>query len=93
MCLVIPTKSPELEYTLTTVFKILKRQGHTTVVLMTDGEHSIKLLSDKVAEKRLPLKTIVRHTPRYSSASLGAMGVMQKLMQGQIRTMKAELEA
>eukprot|EP00972_Heterocapsa_arctica_P012255 1797336-Heterocapsa_arctica.AAC.1 len=93
MCLVIPTKSPELGYTVTAVLKFLKRLGHTTIVLKTDGEHSIKLLSDKVAERRLPQKTIVRHTPRYSSASLGAMGAMQKLMQGQIRTMKVELEA
>eukprot|EP00972_Heterocapsa_arctica_P082172 12113175-Heterocapsa_arctica.AAC.1 len=51
MCLVIPTKSPELDYTVTAVFKFLKRQAHTTIVLKTDGEHSIKLLSDKVAEK------------------------------------------
>eukprot|EP00972_Heterocapsa_arctica_P061418 9057891-Heterocapsa_arctica.AAC.1 len=59
----------------------------------SDGEPSIKFIADKVAERRLPSKSIVRHTPRYSSASLGAMGFVQKLLQGQIRTLKAELEA
>eukprot|EP00972_Heterocapsa_arctica_P017096 2527447-Heterocapsa_arctica.AAC.1 len=61
--------------------------------MKTDNEPAIKQVSDLVAQKRLPWKTIVRHTPRYSSASLGAMGVVQSLIQGQIRTLKAELEA
>eukprot|EP00972_Heterocapsa_arctica_P061654 9092267-Heterocapsa_arctica.AAC.1 len=40
LCLVVPTKSPELEYSTTAVTKLLKRLGHTTIVMKTDGETS-----------------------------------------------------
>eukprot|EP00972_Heterocapsa_arctica_P016387 2416308-Heterocapsa_arctica.AAC.1 len=92
LSVVLPSRSPD-EYATNVVEKYLKRLGHTTFVMKTDGEPAIKQLADLVAQKRLPWKTIVRHTPRYSSASLGAMGVAQELIQGQIRTLKAELEA
>ena len=50
-------------------------------------------LADMLLQKMLPLVTRIQSTPRYSSASLGAMGACQKLIQGQLRTMKAETEA
>ena len=89
----IPTKSPDLDHTTNNVLKFIKRLCHNSIQFKTDGEPSVKILADKILTGRLPLKTHVKHTPRYSSPPLGAVGVMQKLVQGQVRTLKSELEA
>ena len=93
LCVALPTKGPQLEYTTESIVQYLKRLGHTAIVLMSDGEMSAKQLCDKVLTARLLLRTIVRHTPRYSPASLGKTGAAQQHVQGQIRTLKAEVEA
>ena len=93
MALVLPTKSPELEYCVDSCHDFIRRMNHGKIVIKTDGEPSIKMLAEKIKDKRMPLPTQTQHTPRYSPQTLGAMGVSQKLVQGQIRTLKAELEA
>ena len=89
--LVVTSKSPD-EYQVRSVCKWLDGLMHSNIKLKTDGEPSIKLLATKVQTARLPKRTNVQVTPRYSSASLGGIGNAQKLVQGQIRTLRVEVE-
>ena len=68
---------------------------HAPIVLKSDGEPAITAIVRAVEAKRLKagLRTTVEQTPRYSSASLGAVGVQQRIMQGQTRALRAALEA
>ena len=79
--LVVTSKSPD-EYQVRSVCKWLDGLMHSNIKLKTDGEPSIKLLATKVQTARLPKRTNVQVTPRYSSASLGGIGNAQKLVQG-----------
>jgi len=93
LALVVPGKGVDNKYALSSVLDYLKRLGHSEIRLRTDGEPAIKALSDLIVKERSPLKTQQETTPRYSAASLGLMGVTQKFIQGQIRTLLAELES
>ena len=90
----IPAKGGNQEYSATAVEAFIKRLGHERVRIRTDGEPSIKLLATSVQAERLKagIQTIVEETPRYSSQSLGAVGVAQRIVQGRTRTARSQLE-
>ena len=64
--------------------------GRTQAVLQSDNEPSIKLLLAELC--RLVPGLSRRHSPAYSSKSMGAIGNLQVQLYGQMRTMRADLE-
>ena len=91
LCLSIPSKEANEEYTIANILSFLKRMNHEDIIVKSDGEPAIKALLDKVKEK-YPYKMRTLVTPRYSSQSLGMLGAIQNLLQGQIRTLRASVE-
>ena len=81
-------------YAALSVDAFVTRLGHSKIRLRSDGEPSATALVAIIAEKRLKrgLQTIAETTPRYSSASLGAVGAAQRIVQGQTRTMRSAAE-
>ena len=91
-CLAMPGKTVT-DYMVEVVLEFLSRLGHQVVQLYSDGEPAIYNLMVRVQAKRGSDKTLLKHTPRYSSQSLGLLGVYQQMLQGMIRTLKLHLEA
>ena len=91
-------KSSELEYVTRELVAFTKRLGFIDLVIRSDGEPAITAIVDKflAAVKKdvgnATIKVRPEKTPRYSSASLGAVGAMQSAVQGQVRTLKTALE-
>ena len=92
LAVVTPTKGRS-DYMAQNMVEFLRRLGQYEVVLRTDGEPSIIAIAKEIEVLRQPLKTQLQQTPRYSAQSLGLMGQAQRQMQGQFRTVLAELEA
>ncbi|CAK0822283.1 unnamed protein product [Prorocentrum cordatum] len=91
----LPEKGGNRDYTVASVVSFLRRLGAAQLRLRSDGEPSVVGIANAVAAKRLKFdgyKVTVEQTPRYSSQSLGAAGVQQKILQGQARTIRAATE-
>ena len=90
----IPTKSDELAYTVASTVAFVKRMSYVRARLRTDGEPAIIALAEKVKMKLLAegMKVDVETSPRYSSKSMGAVGRAQRTLEGQVRSMKADVE-
>lgn len=76
LAIAVPTKSPNLGYTVKVVVEYIRRLCHGRMRLRTDGEASIRQLAEKVKTLRKKLydeDTVLEKTPRYSSQSLGTM--------------------
>eukprot|EP00971_Amphidinium_carterae_P223396 4432507-Amphidinium_carterae.1 len=73
-----------------TVLEFLERLAHGRVLLFADGEPVMRALLERVAAKRP--NTMTRYTPRYSGQAIGRLASMQDLIQGQIRTLKIDIE-
>eukprot|EP00971_Amphidinium_carterae_P348484 6490516-Amphidinium_carterae.1 len=78
------------EYMIQVVLEFLERLAHGRVLLFADGEPVMRALLERVAAKRP--NTMTRYTPRYSGQAIGRLASMQDLIQGQIRTLKIDLE-
>ena len=89
-CMAMPGKTVT-EYMVEVVLD--SRLGHQVVVLYSDGEPAVYNLMTRVQGKRGAEKTLLKHTPRYSSQSLGRLGACQQMIQGMIRTLKVHLES
>ena len=74
LALALPTKSPSFEYTVASAVDFLKRLGHTAIILQSDGEPSARALCDKILTQRLPLRTMVQHTPPLALVLLARWG-------------------
>ena len=73
----------------------IKRLGYSSLVVLSDGEHSLRLLV-LGAQKILKADSITmdpRVVPKHSSQSLGFTGQKQLMLQRQIRVLKAHLYA
>ena len=96
LAIAVPGKSAEMEYVTRELVAFTKRLGFTDLVVRSDGEGAITALVDRmlagIKKEGIEAKTKPEKTPRYSSASLGAVGSMQSAMQGQVRTLKTDLE-
>ncbi len=64
---------------------------HARVILQTDGEAAILDLAARIVKRRTKA-TGRRTTPRYSSASNGAVERAHQSLQGQVRTLRLDLE-
>ena len=64
------------------------------VILKTDGEAVTARLAGLVRDARAKkgLKTEVQLTPRCSSQSLGAIGKVQQMLQGQVRCLALDIK-
>ena len=73
----------------------LKDMGYMKrdVVLTSDQEPAIRVLIEDVAGRRSVCSTVLEHSPVGESASNGAVESSIKSVQGQIRTLKLDLEA
>ena len=68
----------------------LVESGRTNAVLLSDGEPAIKSLTTRACEMTPGLAQ--KHSPAYSSKTMGAVGNFQKTMYGQVRTIRSFLE-
>eukprot|EP00971_Amphidinium_carterae_P002946 57747-Amphidinium_carterae.1 len=62
--------------------------------LLTDGEVAIVALAEAIRAKMLEkgIKVHVRTAPRYSSQTLGAVGVMQDMCAKQLRCLREDFQ-
>eukprot|EP00971_Amphidinium_carterae_P220449 4376265-Amphidinium_carterae.1 len=79
------------DYVVFSVVNIIDSLCVQRVVLRSDNEEACKTLGAKVKAKRVQ-HTDVTYAPRYSSQSKGTVENYIQRMQGQIRTMRLELE-
>ena len=89
----VPTKSPSDDYAEKVITYLLERMGHKEAQLLTDGEPGIVLLARKIRERALKSggRVDCRVTPRYSCASLGAVGKAQHGIQRQVRALRTDI--
>ena len=84
-----------------TVTSFIAQLGYMQVKLRSDNEPVIKKIVAKIAgalrEGKAPgaegLKIQFEEVPRYSSQSLGTMGAFQKLLRGDVLTVRYQTEA
>eukprot|EP00971_Amphidinium_carterae_P044042 866611-Amphidinium_carterae.2 len=79
------------DYVVFSVVNFIDSLGVQRVVLRSDNEEVCKLIGARVKAKRTQ-HTEVTYAPRYSSQSKGTVENYIQRMQGQIRTMRLELE-
>ena len=89
----VPTKSPSYNYAEKVITYFLECMGHKEAQLLTDGEPGIVWLARKIRERALKsgVRVDCRVSPRYSSASLGAVGKAQHGIQRQVRALKTDI--
>ena len=88
---VLPSKAIT-PYAIELVLEFLDKLAHEKVVLHSDGEVAMKNLLEAVAKKSTK-PTLLRYTPRHSPESIGRLAVVQQHLQGQIRTLKLDVES
>ena len=101
LALSIPGKNLEMPYVVKVITSFITQLGYTTVKLRSDNEPVIKKVVAKIAaalrEGKAPgaagLKIIFEEIPRYSSQSLGHMGAFQRLLRGDVLTLRYCVEA
>ena len=93
LCMALPTKSSTFEYGPQCIADLVKRGGHLKAMLICDPEPATIAYIAKVREVLAPVGIEVdeRHTPRRSSASIGALGRMQQTCQKQIRALRTDV--
>eukprot|EP00971_Amphidinium_carterae_P274148 5440779-Amphidinium_carterae.2 len=72
--------------------EFLNRLGHGTCCLHTDGEPAAVALVRRVCELRGVQHTQPRVAPRFSPQSMGRLGACQEILEGQVRTLKLDIE-
>ena len=101
LALSIPAKNLELPCVVQVITSFITQLGYTTVKLRSDNEPVIKkvvrMIAGSLREKKAPgaegIKITFEETPRYSSQSLGSMGAFQKLLRGDVLTLRYAVEA
>ena len=91
----VPTKSPKKDaYMVKSSVEFVKRQAYQKAEMRTDGEPSTLALANQIKAKSKAegIDLTVTATPRYSSASLGAVGKAQDLCARQVRTLRTNFE-
>lgn len=93
--LVLPTmlKDADYEYLIAGVEHFVRRLNHQKCIFRSDGKPALAALMEKVKErcsKSCDIK--LELTPRYSPQSIGTVANMQRLVGGQLRTMRHYLE-
>ncbi|CAK0861483.1 unnamed protein product, partial [Prorocentrum cordatum] len=73
------------------VAKLIDSWGHTTAILLTDGENTVVALAEQVKKLRSH-STIARQGPAYSSKSTGRVGASNGAAAGLLRTLRFSLE-
>ena len=79
------------DYPVSVVCKGLQFCGRKRIVMRTDNENAITALSKAVCEGRTD-ETALESGPKYSSASMGAIEVANRAVEGQIRAIRSRLE-
>ena len=88
-------------YVVKVITSFIAQLGYDTVKLRSDNEPAIKKVKGQIAEAlrkgeapgAAGLKIIFEEVPRYSSQSLGSMGAFQKLLRGDVLTLRYAVEA
>ena len=93
LSLVIPGKAVADDYGQKSLADFLRRLGHREVQILRDQEPAlIALVNGTVAEcNSMNILVDPRDAPRYSHASLGAMGRAQQTIQKQIRALRTDV--
>ena len=97
----IPAKNLGIPYVVKVITSFIAQLGYDTVKLRSDNEPAIKKVKGQIAEAlrkgeapgAAGLKIIFEEVPRYSSQSLGTMGAFQKLLRGDVLTLRYAVEA
>ena len=96
IALAVPSKTYPLTYMIKMCSEFVDRLGHTLVTIRTDNEPSISVVLDGVLRLRNTSefeRTFKEYTPRYSSQSLGSVGVFQRTLNGDVKTLRYQAEA
>ena len=93
LALAIPTKALEHPYALECSVDFIKRLGHVDVTALRDQEPALLALVDRVVVecRKLGIKVDPRDAPRYSHASMGAIGRAQQSIQKQFRALRTDV--
>jgi hypothetical protein len=79
------------EFKVRYVANVIDQWGHTTVMLRNDNEIAVNAIAQGVKKLR-DHSTIMRNSPEYSHASMGAVEVTNGLAAGLLRTFRIALE-
>eukprot|EP00971_Amphidinium_carterae_P079080 1564619-Amphidinium_carterae.1 len=74
-----------------TVCAALQNWGRKAIIMRSDGEPAIKALTKAIQTKR-EHTTVLEHSPRYSSASMGAIENVNKEVSGLVRVYRLMLK-
>ncbi len=89
---VIPSKGLDWTWTAQQVIADIGKMGYRKVVLRSDQEPAVSALLDKIKELRNE-ETIIEWAPRFDSDAHGLAERAVQAVEGQVRTMKLELES
>ena len=93
LAVILPTKAADHNYGCQCAVDFFRRLGHRDVQALRDQEPALISLVDNVKAEcgKIGIKVNTRDAPRYSHASLGAIGRAQQTMQKQVRTLRTDV--
>lgn len=91
----VPSKSVKREqYMAVSSSEFIRRMAYQEAELRIDGEPASLVLAEEIKSRVKPsgINLTIKCAPRYSSASLGAVGKAQDMCARQVRTIKTDFE-
>ena len=95
----LPAKNFEMKYAIKTLKSFISQLGHAVLAIRSDGEPTIIQVAEGLRDelnalqlKDVRIQAFTEKIPRYSSASLGAVGAQQSLLKGDALTLRSALE-
>ena len=94
MASMVPTKGATGAFAARRVIELMDECGDhsTTVIVKSDQEPAIKFLVKDIVQQRTSARTLVEESPKYSSASNGIVERAIQTCEGQIRSLKSQVD-